>query len=302
MKNFIFSLFALCFVLILFSCGTRSIPAKVQVPVVSVRANPLVKGDIESEISFNGKTVYIKKTLVVSPIAGYVSDVKVKFGQEVHKYEVLFEIQTKERKALESDPITSGDIGMVKVRAVTAGFVNELNIHEQGGFVAEGGALCSISDNKDLIVQVNIPFEYNSIPVHDRKCLISLSDHTVFEGTVLRILPEVDEINQTQTILVRPETVRQIPENLNLKVSFVYERHQNSLLVSRASLMTNETQSEFWVMKIDSGNMAVKVPVGKGMVNDSIAEIISNNLKVSDMIISEGSYGLPDSTLIRIEK
>jgi hypothetical protein len=55
-------------------------------------------------------------------------------------------------------------------------------------------------------------------------------------------------------------------------------------------------------MKIEAGNMAVKVPVEKGMVNDSVAEIKSNDLKINDLIISEGSYGLPDSTLIRIDK
>jgi len=302
MRNLFNPLIVIGILSILSSCGTRHAPEKEQVPVVSVRANPVVKGDIESGISFNGKTVYIRKTLVVSPIAGYVAGVKVKFGQEVQKDEVLFEIQTKERKALESDPNTSGGIGMVKVKAVTAGFVNELNIHEQGGFVAEGGALCSISDSRDLMVQVNIPFEYNSIPVQNRRCRISLTDHTSFDGTVSRILPQIDEINQTQTILVRPETVRQIPENLNLSVRFVHERHQNTMLITRSSLMTNETQSEFWVMKIEAGNIAVKVPVEKGMVNDSIAEVISNDLKINDLIISEGSYGLPDSTLIRIEK
>jgi hypothetical protein len=285
----------------LLSCGTRSNPEKEQVPVVTVKANPVVKGDIESEISFNGKTLYISKTQIVSPIAGYVASVKVKFGQEVQKDEVLFEIQTKERKALESDP-NSSQIGSIKVKAVTAGFVSELSIHEQGGFVAEGGVLCTVADSKDLMVQVNIPFENNSIPVQNRKCRIVLPDHTTFDGTVSRILPEIDEINQTQTILVRPETVRQVPENLNLRVSFVNERHKNSMLVSRSALMTNETQSEFWVMKVNAGNIAMKVPVVKGLVNDTVAEIISNGLKFSDLIITEGSYGLPDSTLIRIER
>lgn len=286
---------------LLLSCLSRSNPEKVQVPVVSVKASPVLIGNIENDISFNGKTVYIRKTQVVSPIAGYVAGVNVKFGQEVKKDEVLFEIRTRESKALETDPNKPGNIGLVEVRAATSGFVNELNIHEQGGFVAEGGVLCSISDSRDLMVRVNVPFEYNSIPIQNRKCGIILPDNSSFEGTVSRILPEVDEINQTQTILVRPETSRQIPENLNLRVSFVHEKHQNSLLVTRSSLMTNETQSEFWVMKIGQGNLAVKVPVEKGMINDSIAEIISNDLKASDLVISEGSYGLPDSTLIRIE-
>jgi hypothetical protein len=51
---------------------------------------------------------------------------------------------------------------------------------------------------------------------------------------------------------------------------------------------------------VNNGNIAVKIPVTKGLENDSLIEIISPLLKVNDMIICEGSYGLPDSTLIRI--
>ena len=101
---------------------------------------------------------------------------------------------------------------------------------------------------------------------------------------------------------IKPETTRQLPENLNLLIRFISERHHQALLVSKSSLMTNETQSEFWVMKIGSDNLAVKVPVRKGIENDTVAEIISPVLNVSDLIISEGAYGLPDSTTIRIAR
>jgi len=55
-------------------------------------------------------------------------------------------------------------------------------------------------------------------------------------------------------------------------------------------------------MKITEGNTAVKIPVAKGIENDSIAEIISSDLKINDLIISEGAYGLPDSTTVSIAK
>jgi hypothetical protein len=66
--------------------------------------------------------------------------------------------------------------------------------------------------------------------------------------------------------------------------------------------MTDETQNEFWVMKIITGDTAVKIPVTKGIENDSIAEIISSDLQDNDLIISEGAYGLPDSTVVSIVK
>jgi hypothetical protein len=152
------------------------------------------------------------------------------------------------------------------------------------------------------MVRVNIPFEYISVLNRERRCRIGMADNTTVPGSVFRILPVVDEVNQTQTVLIKPETGRQLPENLNLSIRFINKKHLQSLLVARSALMTNETQSEYWVMKIDGGNMAVMVPVIKGIENDTIAEIISPGLKVNDLIISEGAYGLPDSTSVTIVK
>jgi hypothetical protein len=265
-------------------------------------ASPFIQGVIENEISFIGSTVYLNKTQIISPIAGYIVRADVKFGQEVQKNEVLFEIQTRESKALEYEKKSAGDFGIVKVPATSGGFINELNVNESGIYVAEGGNLCNIVDNNDLMIKVNVPFEYNSLLRKESNCKIRLADNTIITGSVFRILPVMDEVNQTQTVLIKPGTNRQLPENLNLTIRFVNEKHRQSFLVSRSSLMTNETQSEFWVMKIDANNLAVKIPVKKGIENDSIAEIISADLKVNDLIISEGAYGLPDSTIIRIEK
>jgi hypothetical protein len=302
MKRLFILFFTLCLLQMLSSCKTRSTAGEEQMPVVSVKVTPVIQGDIENEISFNGSTVYLKKNLVISPIAGYIVKVNVRFGQEINKGDVLFEVQTRESKALESGERTTGDYGTVKITAASDGFINDLNISEAGGYVAEGGSLCTIVNNRDLMVKVNVPFEYNNILARERICKIRLADNTSIRGSVFRILPVMDEINQTQTVLIKPETARQLPENLNLLIIFISERHRQALLVSKSSLMTNETQSEFWVMKIGSNNLAVKIPVKKGIENDTLAEIISPALNLRDLIISEGAYGLPDSTTIRIAK
>jgi hypothetical protein len=302
MKRLLILFFVPALLQIFSSCNNSGPTENEQTPVVSVKTTPVVKGDIENMVSFNGSTVYLKKNMVTSPIAGYVVNANVKFGQEVKIGDILFEIQTRENKALASDKSSGVDPVTVKVKAISGGFINELNVNEPGVFIAEGGNLCNIVDIKDLVVKVNVPFEYNSLLNRERRCIMRLADNTTITGSVIRILPVVDEVNQTQTVLIKPETNRQLPENLNLTVIFSNEKHNQTLLISRSALMANETQSEFWVMKIEAGNMAVKVPVIKGIVNDTVAEIISTGLKVNDLIIREGAYGLPDSSTIRIVK
>ena len=302
MKKSFILIFAFGIIYNLSSCRNNSTSEGEQMPVVSVRAEPLISGKIENEISFNGSTVYLKKTQVISPISGYVVSTNVRYGQEVRKDMVLFELKTREAKALESGNDTSGISGKVQVRAGSDGFISELNINEPGLYVSEGSIMCNIINNRDLIVRVNVPYEYISVLSSQKNCKIRLADNTFIPGSVYRILPTVDEANQTQGVLIKPQTERLLPENLNLITIFIKEKNDKALLVSKSSLMANETQSEFWVMKIEAGNTAVKIPVIKGLENDSIAEIISSDLRVNDLIISRGAYGLPDSTIVSIEK
>ncbi len=302
MKYSILLLFTAFFIAILFSCKEQVTTQNEEKHSVSVKTVFVEQGNIESEINLNGKTVYLKKNTIISPISGYIVKMNIRFGDKVQKNDVLFEIQTKENKALENTNTFNGKSGIIKVLASSDGIINELNISETGGFILEGGALCSIAGNQDLMVQVNVPFQYNSLLKMDAKCKIFLSDNSSLDGTIYKILPIINEPDQTQNVLIKVNSNRQLPENLNLTVHFVNAKHSRSFLVSKEAVMTNETQTEFWVMKIVNKNFAIKIPIVKGIENDSIVEILSSNLNKNDLIISEGAYGLTDSSVVNIVK
>jgi len=152
------------------------------------------------------------------------------------------------------------------------------------------------------MVQLNLPFEFNSLVKKGTKCTLILGEDTKFEGTVYQILPTVDEANQTQQILIKPQTNKKLPENLNLAVEILKARHSNSCLIPRNAVMTNETQTDFWVMKVVNKNLAIKVPITKGIENDNVVEALSSGLTNSDVVISEGAYGLNDSTVVKVIK
>lgn len=302
MKRTIILFISACILQSLYSCKGRTQEAQDKMPVVTVKVSPLTKGDIGNEVSFNGTSVYLMRNAVVSPIAGYITKVDVRYGDEVRKGWPLFEIQTKERKALQGGNEQNADFGTVVVNAPAEGFINDLTVSEPGIYVAEGSQLCSVLNNRDLMIKVNVPFEYHSYVRAGEKCRICLSDNSVIDGTVSRVLPLVDEASQTQTALIKPETGISLPEKLNMIVKFTGEKHLQTYLVSKSSLMTDETQSQFWVMRVESGNRAIKVPVDRGIENDSIVEISSPALNVADRIITDGAYGLPDSSVIETAK
>jgi hypothetical protein len=278
------------------SCKDKGPGQEAQQPIISVKVTPVRQGNIEDYINLNGKTIYLEKNKIVAPISAYVTKVNVQYGDFVKKGDVLFELETRESRALDSS------MGTIKVLALTGGTIIEQMINETGAYMVEGDPLCTIVEKKDLMVQVNFPYEYNSLLITGKKCNIVLTDHTSFNGTIINVIPHISEKDQTQTVLIKPNTERKLPENLNLTVQFILNTHNHTLLIPKGAVMTNEKQSDFWVMKLVNDSLAVKVPVQKGIENDSTVEIISSVLNNNDLIINEGAYGLPDSSLVQVIK
>ena len=275
-------------------------------PKVSVITTSVLSGSIDDIIGLNGKTIFLKKNAVISSIPGYLKKVHVQYGDVVHKNDLLFEIQTRENKALENsglDPeLLSSKSGIIKILAPSDGFISELNTNSSGMYVAEGSQLCIIVENKDMMVQVNVPYEYNQWIKINKGCKVVLPDSTFLDGSVYKIMPLINETSQTQNVLINVRSIRPVPENLNVIVQFIRLSHSKAMLIPKEALLTNEVQQEFWVMKILNDSIAIKVPVKKGFENNRMVEILSPGLSISDPIIIEGAYGLPDSTIVKVAK
>jgi len=273
------------------------------VPKAAVSITNPTFGNLESHLTLNGKTVLYKKNQEPAPISGYITAVKIQFGDRVEAGQVLFEIQTPENKAMEQSNNKSegiGEFGRIKVIATTSGMISEPLLLGTGAFVTEGSVLCTIADLNDLQVRVNVPFEFHNITKPGTKCSLQLPDQTVSSGTVTSVRPFVDESSQTQEVLVKPSGTHTWPENMNLTVNFLKDNVSGTLLLPKSAILTNETQNEFWVMRMLNDSLAIQVPVETGIKTDSLVEIISAGLNVNDRIILEGGYGLEDSSLVTI--
>lgn len=293
-------IFSVCYLFI--SCKNRTKSDVISLPKAPVKITFVTQGSISNYIHLNGKITYLKKNKVVAPISGYIVKIYKNFGDRVSKNEVLFEMQSKEGKALENVHVFEGKPGVIKVRASSNGFISNLVVNQTGGYVVEGDILCNIVDNADLMVLVNVPFEYNSIIKTGTKGTLFFSDKSVQTGTVFRILPVINESDQTQDTYIKLSKFAPLPENLNLTVQFNSQAQENTLLVPKSAVLTNEIQSEYWLLKVVNDTLAVKVPFQKGLENDSLVELKLTTIHLRDKIVIDGGYGLPDSTAVKIIK
>jgi hypothetical protein len=76
----------------------------------------------------------------------------------------------------------------------------------------------------------------------------------------------------------------------------------NAVALAKSAIITNETESEFWVMKLLNDSTAVKLDIKKGIQTDSLVQVLDPVLSLNDRFITEGAYGLPDTVKIVIKK
>jgi hypothetical protein len=114
-------------------------------------------------------------------------------------------------------------------------------------------------------------------------------------------LPTMDAVSQTQNIVIKINPGHTIPENLVAKVRIPKITRNHAVSLPRAAVLSDETQSNFWVMKMTDSVTAIRVPVKKGIETKDRIEIISPVFSDQDKILLTGNYGLADTARVIID-
>ncbi|OOQ62303.1 efflux RND transporter periplasmic adaptor subunit [Mucilaginibacter pedocola] len=304
MKNYIL---LLCALLALAAChSNNTTPTNEAKPKTAVQITQIGVGTISDDLVLSGTSVYLKRNLVTSSIAAFITHVYVKLGDHVRKGQRLYLLESKERKALGND-ITKVDpslksFGLITVSAPASGIITTFDKQQTGEYVLEGTQLCTIAASNDLAFQVNVPYEYAGLVKPGKKCLITLPDNTVHKATITTPLATMNVTEQTQVLLARPDQDLFLPENLLAKVSFDRSAPGNQQVLPKSCVVSDELLKDFWVMKLVNDSTAIKVPVKIGNNNNTSIEILSPTFQKGDKILITGNYGLADTALVTVTK
>ena len=274
---------------------------RAQVQAVAVSTQPLTQYR-----TFPATSTYPRKSTVTAPVAGYVTRVNVRLGDRVAAGQVLFNLETKERRALGNsiqriDPTLKG-FGLVAVPAPSPGIVSVLNVQQAGDYLLEGTALATVAESSQLVFQLNLPYEYHALAQGHPRCTIVLPDSTHLVGVVQSALASVSP-GQSEVYLVKPiNPPGVIPENLIAQVRLTQTRQPRAQTLPASCVLADETLHHFWVMKLVNDSTAVKVPVTLGVQNPAEIEIKSPVFSPHDRILSAGNYGLADTANVTLTR
>lgn len=259
-------------------------------------------GILENKTNLSAITVYLKQNTVTAPISGYLQSATVAFGQQVYQGQLLYTIETNERRAMGQlrDTMLNRQYGLIKVYATVSGVINKLDRQEKGEYVTEGSALCSIANTGSLAFEIFCPYEYTREIKKNSSCEITLPDSTRFNVRIGAALTQVPAQNQAQAYLARPDRIIALPESLIVAARITTYRNLHAQLLPVSSLLSDELMHHFWVMKLINDSVAIKTPVVAGKKGNGKVEILSPQFLETDRIVNEGNYGLTDTVFVKI--
>ncbi|HEX9972877.1 MAG TPA: HlyD family efflux transporter periplasmic adaptor subunit, partial [bacterium] len=258
--------------------------------------------DLTESINLNANTVFLKKEIVRATFQGFIEKINKNIGDEIKIGDLLLRIKTKESAADDSLKLTLGAEmfqGSISVRARSNGILTALN-YNTGDFVSEGEEIAIISNPSSLRITLNVPYQYVSRMNHHSQCEIFLPDGKMLHATIQKVIPSVDPVSQTQTFLLRLDDRVNLPENLNVNARLPLRTVKDALVLPLSTILSNETQDEFWIMKLINDTTAVRININKDIETDSLVQIISPEFDLTDNIISDGAYGLPDTAKVSL--
>ena len=263
-------------------------------PRTAVTLTRTTYGKIEKEIVLSATTVYQSKSVVSAPIPAFVTEVSVQPGTRVKSGQVLYRMESKEQHVLGNGSHTS-------IEAGCNGIV--LDVQQQtGSYVAEGATLCTIAETGSLVFEINVPYEQQRYAYNGSRCTLELPDGTRLPATVHAPLATMNTVSQSERVIARAKTPF-LPEGMNVKAVFTSGHStENTLVLPKSAVQSDEMLTEYWVMKLSGDSTAVRVPVEVGNSNASEMEIKSDALSPQDHIILTGGYGLEDGAKITINK
>ena len=307
MKNTI-KLFTLLSCIVLASCGGHQevVTEQTLLPKTPVEITTIQYGSVDDELLLFGTTIYLKRNMVTSPIPAFITNVRIKLGDKVNQGDVLYELESKERRALGNNmskvDTSLTNFGIIKVKASASGIISTLDKQQPGDYVLEGMQLCTIAESSDLAFQVNVPYEFTPFAKQGTSCSIVLPDNSIHQATLTKPLTAMNVLAQTQTILAKTNENLFLPENMIVKVIVSKSTKDKKQILPKACVLTDEMMKEYWVMKLSNDSTAVKIPVTIGNKSTQKIEIISPQFNPNDKIISNGNYGLSDTALVKIIK
>jgi len=188
-----------------------------------------------------------------------------------------------------------------EVRSPIAGFITDRPLYP-GEMASTATPLLTVMDISQVIAKAHIP-QSDALQLHKGDAAtISLAGlEKTIDGKVSLISPALDPNSTTVEVWVQaPNPDQLLRPGTTAQIAITAQTIKGALVVPAAALL-NAKGDAAQVMVVDSQNQASSRDVKTGIATGQQVQIVSG-LKPGEVVVTEGAYGLPDKTKVKIEK
>jgi multidrug efflux pump subunit AcrA (membrane-fusion protein) len=188
-----------------------------------------------------------------------------------------------------------------EVRSPIDGYITDRPLYP-GEMASTATPLLTVMDISQIIAKAHIP-QSDALLLHrGDKATISLAGlETAIAGKVSLISPALDPNSTTVEVWVQaPNAGQQLRPGTTAQIAITAQTVKDALVVPSAALL-DAKGDEAKVLVVDEKSLANSRDVKTGIQSGQQVQIISG-LKPGEVVVTEGAYGLPDKTKVKVEK
>ena len=188
-----------------------------------------------------------------------------------------------------------------EIRSPINGFVTDRPLYP-GEMASTTAPLLTVMDISQIIAKAHISQNDATLLRKGDKASIALAgaDEKI-PGTVTLVSPALDPNSTTVEIWVQAANpTQQLRPGMSVQLSITAQTVRDALVIP-ASALLNASGDSAQVMVVDSAGLAQTRDVKTGVRGPQEVQVVSG-LKEGEVVVSEGAFGLPDKTKVKVEK
>jgi multidrug efflux pump subunit AcrA (membrane-fusion protein) len=188
-----------------------------------------------------------------------------------------------------------------EIRSPINGFITDRPLYP-GEMASTTAPLLTVMDISQIIAKAHISQTDALLLRKGDKASIALAgaDEKI-PGTVTLVSPALDPNSTTVEIWVQAANpTQQLRPGMSVHLSITAQTVRDALVIP-ASALLNASGDSGQVMVVDSDGLAQTRDVKTGVRGPQEVQVVSG-LKEGEVVVSEGAFGLPDKTKVKVEK
>ncbi|HWX53678.1 MAG TPA: efflux RND transporter periplasmic adaptor subunit [Verrucomicrobiae bacterium] len=170
-----------------------------------------------------------------------------------------------------------------------------------GEMASTAAPLLTVMDLSGIIAKAHIPEADARLLHKGDKATLDVPGLDTVSGSVTVVSPALDPNSTTVEIWIQAKNPKQqLRPGTTARISITAQTAHDALVVPSAALL-NANGDGAQVMVIDSTGTAQSRDIKIGIQSAGEAQIVSG-LKAGEQVVTEGAYGLPDKTKVKVEK